>query len=51
MKKWLVGYWKYKYDQWQDLETEVVAPTFDDAYQKFRLLAPTLKIRYIQEIN
>jgi hypothetical protein len=51
MKKWLVGYWKYKNDQWEDLETEVEAVDFDHAYKSFRRFAPTLKIRYIQEIN
>ena len=51
MKKWLVGYWKYQNDQWEDIEKEVEALTFDDAYNIFRLFNPTLKIRYIQEIN
>ncbi len=51
MRKWLVGYWKYQNDQWEDLETEIEAPTFDDAYKKFRVIAPNLKIRFIQEIN
>ena len=51
MKKWLVGYWKYKNDQWEDLETEVEAIDFDHAYKSFRRFAPTLKIRFIQEIN
>jgi hypothetical protein len=51
MKKWLIGYWKYQNDQWEDLETEIQAMNFDDAYKNFRKLAPNLKIRYIQEIN
>ena len=25
MKKWLVGYWKYKNDQWEDREKEIEA--------------------------
>jgi nitrogen fixation-related uncharacterized protein len=51
MKKWLVGYWKYKNDQWEDREKEIEAINFDDAYKNFRIFAPNLKIRYIQEIN
>ena len=51
MRKWLVGYWIYKNDQYEDYEKEVEAKNFDDAYKKFRVLAPNLKIRYIQEIN
>ncbi len=51
MRKWLVGYWKYRNDQWEDVEKEIEAGDFDDAYKKFRVLAPNLKIRFIQEIN
>lgn len=51
MRKWLVGYWKYQNDQWEDLETEIEAPTFDDAYVIFRRNNPSSKIRFIQEIN
>ena len=51
MRKWLVGYWKYQNDQWEDLEKEIEAPTFDDAYSEFRSKNPSVKIRFIQEIN
>jgi nitrogen fixation-related uncharacterized protein len=51
MKKWLVGYWKYKNDQWEDVEKEIEAIDFDKAYTHFRRFAPNVKIRYIQEIN
>lgn len=51
MRKWLVGYWKYQNDQWEDVEKEIEAGDFDDAYMKFRRNNPSSKIRFIQEIN
>ena len=51
MIKWLVGYWKYKNDQYEDYEKEVEAKNFDDAYSEFRSKNPSVKIRFIQEIN
>jgi hypothetical protein len=51
MKKWLVGYWKYQHDQWEDIEKKIEAIDFDKAYIHFRRFAPNVKIRYIQEIN
>jgi len=51
MRKWLVGYWKYKNDQYEDYEKEVEAKNFDLAYSEFRRTNPNVKIRFIQEIN
>lgn len=51
MTKWLVGYWKYKNDQYEDYEKEIEARDFDDAYMIFRRNNPSSKIRFIQEIN
>lgn len=51
MRKWLVGYWKYRNDQWEDVEKEIEAGDFDDAYMRFRRNNPSSKIRFIQEIN
>ena len=51
MKVWLIGTWKYKHDQHEDIEREVIANNFDDAYSEFRSKNPIVKIRFIQEIN
>lgn len=51
MRKWLVGYWKYKNDQYEDYEKEIEAKYFDLAYLEFRRTNPNVKIRFIQEIN
>lgn len=51
MRKWLVGYWKYKNDQYEDYEKEVEGRIFDDAYTEFRKNNPNVEIRFIQEIN
>lgn len=51
MKKWIVGYCKFKEEQWQYEEKEVEAKDFDDAYMRFRRINPSSKIRFIQEVN
>ena len=51
MKKWIVGYWEYKNDQWEDKEKEALANTFDEVLDVFRVFTPNAKIRYINEVN
>ena len=51
MKKWIVGYWEYKNDQWEDKEKEALANTFDEVLDVFRVFTPNAKIRYIYEVN
>jgi hypothetical protein len=50
MKKFMVYYWKYKNDEYQDFEKEVEGNNFDDAFQKFREKNLSAKIRCINEI-
>ena len=51
MKKWIVGYWDYKNDQWEDREKEAYANTFDEVFDIIRVFTPNAKIRYIHEVN
>lgn len=51
MKKWIVGYWEYKNDQWEDREKEAYAKTFDEVYDAVKFMIPNAKIRYIYEVN
>ena len=51
MKKWIVGYWDYKNDQWEDKEKEALANTFDEVFDIIRVFTPNAKIRYIHEVN
>lgn len=51
MKKWLVGYWKYINDQWEDFEIIIEANNFDDAYQIFKEKKRLGKLRYIEEYD
>jgi hypothetical protein len=50
MKKFMVYYWKYKNDDYQDFEKVIEGKNFDDAFTKFRENNPTVKIRCINEI-
>jgi hypothetical protein len=49
MKKWLVGYWVYKNDQWEDYEIIIEAQNFDEAYTIFKDKKRLGKLRYIEE--
>jgi hypothetical protein len=49
MKKWLVGYWIYKNDQWEDYEIIIEAMSFDDAYKIFKNKKRIGKLRFIEE--
>ena len=49
MKKFMVYYWKYKNDDYQDFEKLIEGNNFDDALAKFRERNPTVKIRCINE--
>ena len=49
MKKFMVYYWKYKNDDYQDFEKLIEGNNFDDAFAKFRETNPTVKIRCINE--
>jgi hypothetical protein len=49
MKKWLVGYWIYKNDQWEDYEIIIEANSFNDAYEIFKDKKRLGKLRFIQE--
>lgn len=51
MKKYLISYWKYKNDQWQDFEKEIEAETLDKALLKFRENNPTVDIFCIKRLN
>jgi hypothetical protein len=50
MKKWIVGYWTYRNDQWEDFEIIIEAVDFDEAYRIFRDKKRLGKIRYIKEL-
>lgn len=50
MKKFIISFWKYKNDQWDDIEKIVEAKSFDEAYLEFRKNYPTQKIRGINEL-
>jgi hypothetical protein len=49
MKKWIVGYWTYRNDQWEDFEIIIEAVDFDEAFKIFRDKKRLGKIRYIKE--
>ena len=51
MNKWLVGYWVYKNDQWEDYEIIIEAINFDDAYKIFKDKKRLGKLRFIEEYN
>lgn len=51
MKKWLVGYWKYINDQWEDFEIIIEANNFDEAYQIFKYKKRLGKLRFIEEYD
>ena len=50
MKKFRVYYWKYKNDEYQDFEIDIIANNFDDAYLAFKDAQRTAKIRCINEV-
>jgi hypothetical protein len=50
MKKFRVYYWKYKNDEYQDFEVDIIANNFDEAYKAFREAFKLVKIRCINEI-
>lgn len=50
MKKFIIYYWKRKNDDWVDVEREVEANSFDEAFYDFRKQNPTYKIRCINEL-
>ena len=43
--KYTISYWKHKDDEVVDVEREVEANSFDDAYREFRDSNPFVKIR------
>jgi hypothetical protein len=49
MKKWIVGYWTYRNDQWEDFEIIIEAIDFDEPYKIFRDKKRLGKICYIKE--
>lgn len=51
MKKYRVYYWKYKNDEWTDLECDVIAENFDLAYKGFKENNRLVKITEIKEIR
>lgn len=51
MNKWLVGYWVYRNDQWEDYEIIIEAINFDDAYKIFKDKKRLGKLRFIEEYN
>jgi hypothetical protein len=50
MNKFIIYYWKYKNDDWVDVEREVEAINFDEAYKEFKKNNPTYKIRCINQL-
>lgn len=50
MKKFRVYYWKYKNDDYQDFEVDIIANNFDEAYLSFKDSQRMAKIRCIKEI-
>lgn len=51
MKRFVISFWKYKNDQFNDIEKIVEAKSFDEAYLEFREKYPTQKIRGINELT
>ncbi len=47
--KYTISYWKHKDDEVVDVERDVEANSFDDAYREFRDSNPFVKIRSIYE--
>lgn len=50
MNKYIVYYWKYKNDGYEDFEKVIEAYNFDAAYNHFRSKNPIAKIRGIKEL-
>lgn len=50
MKKYRIYYWKYKNDEYQDFEIDIIANNFDEAYLSFKESNRRAKIRCINEI-
>lgn len=51
MKKWIIGYWIYKNDQWEDREKELYANNFDEVLSMIEVFTHNAKIRYVYEEN
>ena len=50
MKKYRIYYWKYKNDEYQDFEIDIIAKDFDEAYLAFKDAQRRSKIRCINEV-
>ena len=50
MKTFRVYYWKYKNDDYQDFEIDIIANNFHEAYLSFKDAQRTAKIRCINEV-